>query len=203
MNILEDIWAIISSLSIVDYILYFGIITLICLIISLIYILKTEKMEQEERDFLENTPPQKDKTTSMEKEEEIDLQNIVNMIDENPKPLVDMTAYEEEQEQKAIISYDELLKAARTSEINYDNEELVDDVIPVKKIQINTMELPKLQEQESVISTMELPQKEPKLEVDTVSSIPASETQIKLFSYEKEEAFLKALQQLSELLNDT
>ena len=122
MNILEDIWAIISSLSIVDYILYFGIITLICLIISLIYILKTEKMEQEERDFLENTPPQKDKTTSMEKEEEIDLQNIVNMIDENPKPLVDMTAYEEEQEQKAIISYDELLKAARTSEINYDNE---------------------------------------------------------------------------------
>ena len=31
MNILEDIWAIISSLSIVDYILYFGIITLICL----------------------------------------------------------------------------------------------------------------------------------------------------------------------------
>ncbi|HIR74869.1 TPA: hypothetical protein IAB95_05170 [Candidatus Ventrenecus avicola] len=203
MNILEDIWAIISSLSIVDYILYFGIITLICLIISLIYILKTEKMEQEERDFLENTPPQKDKTTSMEKEEEIDLQNIVNMIDENPKPLVDMTAYEEEQEQKAIISYDELLKAARTSEINYDNEELVDDVIPVKKIQINTMELPKLQEQESVISTMELPQKEPKLEVDTVSSTPASETQIKLFSYEKEEAFLKALQQLSELLNDT
>lgn len=203
MNILEDIWAIISSLSIVDYILYFGIITLICLIISLIYILKTEKMEQEERDFLENTPPQKDKTTSMEKEEEIDLQNIVSMIDENPKPLVDMTAYEEEQEQKAIISYDELLKAARTSEINYDNEELVDDVIPVKKIQINTMELPKLQEQESVISTMELPQKEPKLEVDTVSSTPASETQIKLFSYEKEEAFLKALQQLSELLNDT
>ena len=203
MNILEDIWAIISSLSIVDYILYFGIITLICLIISLIYILKTEKMEQEERNFLENTPPQKDKTTSMEKEEEIDLQNIVNMIDENPKPLVDMTAYEEEQEQKAIISYDELLKAARTSEINYDNEELVDDVIPVKKIQINTMELPKLQEQESVISTMELPQKEPKLEVDTVSSTPASETQIKLFSYEKEEAFLKALQQLSELLNDT
>ena len=203
MNILEDIWAIISSLSIVDYILYFGIITLICLIISLIYILKTEKMEQEERDFLENTPPQKDKTTSMEKEEEIDLQNIVNMIDENPKPLVDMTAYEEEQEQKAIISYDELLKAARTSEINYDNEELVDDVIPVKKIQINTMELPKLQEQESVISTMELPQKEPKLEVDTVSSTPASETQIKLFSYEKEEAFLIALQQLSELLNDT
>ena len=160
-------------------------------------------MEQKERDFLENTPPQKDKTTSMEKEEEIDLQNIVNMIDENPKPLVDMTAYEEEQEQKAIISYDELLKAARTSEINYDNEELVDDVIPVKKIQINTMELPKLQEQESVISTMELPQKEPKLEVDTVSSTPASETQIKLFSYEKEEAFLKALQQLSELLNDT
>lgn len=197
MNILEDIWAIISSLSIVDYILYFGIITLICLVISLIYILKTEKMEQEDKDVFEESP------LDTSKDEEIDLQNIVNIIDENPKPLVDMTAYEEEQEQKAIISYDELIKAAQAGSLSYDNEELVDDVIPVKKIQVSPMELPKLKENESVISSLELPQKEPKLEVDTEVSPPPTTAQVKLFSYEKEEAFLKALQQLSELLNDS
>ena len=197
MNILEDIWAIVSSLSIVDYILYFGIITLICLVISLIYILKTEKMEQEDKDVFEESP------LDTSKDEEIDLQNIVNIIDENPKPLVDMTAYEEEQEQKAIISYDELIKAAQAGSLSYDNEELVDDVIPVKKIQVSPMELPKLKENESVISSLELPQKEPKLEVDTVVSPTPTTAQVKLFSYEKEEAFLKALQQLSELLNDS
>lgn len=197
MNILEDIWAIISSLSIVDYILYFGIITLICLVISLIYILKTEKLEQEDKDMFEEGP------LETSKDEEIDLQNIVNIIDENPKPLVDMTAYEEEQEQKAIISYDELIKAAQAGSLSYDNEELVDDVIPVKKIQVSPMELPKLKENESVISSLELPQKEPKLEVDTVVSPTPTTAQVKLFSYEKEEAFLKALQQLSELLNDS
>lgn len=197
MNILEDIWAIISSLSIVDYILYFGIITLICLVISLIYILKTEKLEQEDKDVFEEGP------LETSKDEEIDLQNIVNIIDENPKPLVDMTAYEEEQEQKAIISYDELIKAAQAGSLSYDNEELVDDVIPVKKIQVSPMELPKLKENESVISSLELPQKEPKLEVDTEVSPPPTTAQVKLFSYEKEEAFLKALQQLSELLNDS
>lgn len=197
MNILEDIWAIISSLSIVDYILYFGIITLICLVISLIYILKTEKLEQEDKDMFEEGP------LETSKDDEIDLQNIVNIIDENPKPLVDMTAYEEEQEQKAIISYDELIKAAQAGSLSYDNEELVDDVIPVKKIQVSPMELPKLKENESVISSLELPQKEPKLEVDTVVSPTPTTAQVKLFSYEKEEAFLKALQQLSELLNDS
>lgn len=197
MNILEDIWAIISSLSIVDYILYFGIITLICLVISLIYILKTEKLEQEDKDVFEEGQ------LETSKDEEIDLQNIVNIIDENPKPLVDMTAYEEEQEQKAIISYDELIKAAQAGSLSYDNEELVDDVIPVKKIQVSPMELPKLKENESVISSLELPQKEPKLEVDTVVSPTPTTAQVKLFSYEKEEAFLKALQQLSELLNDS
>lgn len=197
MNILEDIWAIVSSLSIVDYILYFGIITLICLVISLIYILKTEKLEQEDKDVFEEGP------LETSKDEEIDLQNIVNIIDENPKPLVDMTAYEEEQEQKAIISYDELIKAAQAGSLSYDNEELVDDVIPVKKIQVSPMELPKLKENESVISSLELPQKEPKLEVDTEVSPPPTTAQVKLFSYEKEEAFLKALQQLSELLNDS
>ena len=185
-NFFTDIWQIISSLSFIDYILYFAVVTLIILIVSLIYVIETEKLEEKEGSKEEIN---KEYTMNKEVNEEIDLQNIVNTIDENPKPLVDMTAYEEEQENKAIISYDELLSEIKQNEINYTKEEMVDDVIPVKKISVNPVEerMP-----------LELIAKEPKIEFETTSQ---EETKGKLFSYEKEEAFLKALQQLNELLN--
>lgn len=185
-NFFTDIWQIISSLSFIDYILYFSVVTLIILIVSLIYVIETEKLEEKE---ITKEQINEEYTMNKEVNEEIDLQNIVNTIDENPKPLVDMTAYEEEQENKAIISYDELLSEIKQNEINYTKEEMVDDVIPVKKISVNPVEerMP-----------LELIAKEPKIEFETTSQ---EETKGKLFSYEKEEAFLKALQQLNELLN--
>ncbi len=185
-NFFTDIWQIISSLSFIDYILYFAVVTLIILIVSLIYVIETEKLEEKE---ITKEQINEEYTMNKEVNEEIDLQNIVNTIDENPKPLVDMTAYEEEQENKAIISYDELLSEIKQNEINYTKEEMVDDVIPVKKISVNPVEerMP-----------LELIAKEPKIEFETTSQ---EETKGKLFSYEKEEAFLKALQQLNELLN--
>ncbi len=187
-NFFTDIWQIISSLSFIDYILYFAVVTLIILIVSLIYVIETEKLEEKELE-LAKEEINEEYTMNKEVNEEIDLQNIVNTIDENPKPLVDMTAYEEEQESKAIISYDELLSEIKQNEINYTKEEMVDDVIPVKKISVNPVEerMP-----------IELIAKEPKIEFET---IPKEEVKGKLFSYEKEEAFLKALQQLNELLN--
>ena len=106
--------------------------------------------------------------------EELNLRDIVSTIDENPKPLIDMTAYEEEQEQKAIISYDELIRDVNNKSISYDKEELVDDVIPVKRIQMN-MELPK--RKETIIQDLNLTQKEPKIEIEPIQSTS------KLFSF--------------------
>ena len=103
-----------------------------------------------------------------------------------------MTAYEEEQERKAIISYDELVRDANKESVLYDDEKLIDDIIPVKKIQTANLELPRRKEEGPV--RFELPKTEPPMEVET------KETS-KLFSYEKEEAFLKALKELNELLN--
>lgn len=183
MNILKDILTILTSLNIVDYILYFGVILLICLVVSLIYVLKDEK--EDNKDIVSNTS------------DELNLKDIVKEIDEKPAPIVDMTRYEEEQEQKAIISYDELVKSTQNT-LSYQKEEMVDDVIPVKQIQVMPMELPKFKDGDNILDSLNITQKEPKFEVDS-NTIETQE--FKLFSYEKEEAFLKALKELNELLN--
>ena len=183
MNILKDILTILTSLNIVDYILYFGVILLMCLVVSLIYVLKNEK--EDNKDVVSNTS------------DELDLKDIVKEIDEKPAPIVDMTRYEEEQEQKAIISYDELVKSTQNT-LSYQKEEMVDDVIPVKQIQVMPMELPKIKDGDNILDSLNITQKEPKFEVD---SNKVETQEFKLFSYEKEEAFLKALKELNEILN--
>ncbi len=190
-NILKDIWTVISSMTLIDFILYFAVITLIVLIVSLIYVIYTEKLENTSNvveEVLEDVPSSVP-VTPKEENLEFDLMSVIEEINENPKPLIDMTLYEEEQEKKAIISYDELLKSAN-KEINISKEELIDDVIPVKKLTLSSIESPK--------EITYIP-KEPKIEIDSVAS--EKPKQVPLFSYEKEEAFLRALQQLNELLN--
>ena len=113
-----------SSLSLIDYVLYFAILVLLILIVSLIYLLKTtdiyEEFDEEETD------------------DEIDLKKVTNQI-ENTKPEYEgLTDYEKEQEQKAIISYDELLEKAKNKEIIYDDEYDYEDV-QVKKINLDTL----------------------------------------------------------------
>ena len=193
MNIFQDIIDIFTSFGIVDYILYIAVVTLIILIVSLIYVMKNENEGSEEVELKDVSDEMQEK---MPLNEELDLQNIVNTLDESPKPIIDMTAYEEEQERKAIISYDELLQSANSKTISYDEEKLIDDVIPVKKIQTAPIELPKVKS-ETIIQNLDLKPKEPKIEIDELR------TSSKMFSYEKEEAFLKALKELNELSKGT
>ncbi len=188
-HLVNDIIHVFASFGIVDYILYIAVVTLIILIVSLIYVMKNEHDSIEEKGVEEVKKEMKEPNLL---NEELNLQDIVSTIDENPKPLIDMTAYEEEQEQKAIISYDELIRDVNNKTIQYDKEEMVDNVIPVKRIQMN-MELPK--RKETILQDLKLTQKEPKIEIEPIQSTS------KLFSYEKEEAFLKALKELNELLN--
>lgn len=181
MNIIKDILSVLASLSFVDYILYFSVLALILLIASLVYVMKTEDQEKEEQKEL---GVGSECVKKEERESEIDLQTIVNTIDENPKPLVDMTAYEQEQEQKAIISYEELLNESKKQQINYEEEQLIDDCIPAKKINLTHL-------------INETGAREPK----EVIQLSQDHHENLLFHYEKEEAFLKALQELNELLN--
>ncbi len=168
MNIINDLITVIKGLSLIDYILYFSVLILIILTVGLIYILKTDNNDIEKRknigsDFLEKP----------EETNELDLQHIATHIDEKPKPLIDMTSYEEEQEQKAIISYDELLNSNKKN-VTFEKEQLVDDCIPTKKINLTDMI------------------KEDKDE---------EYNQATIFHYEREEAFLQTLKELKRLLN--
>lgn len=161
MQFLKDIISFIHTLSFIDYILYFSVLTLIVLVISLIYILKNNDKE------LLNKPVQN------ELDDEIDLKNIVKTIDESPKPIIDMTEYENEQEEKAIISYEELLKTAQIP-IQYEEEEYIDNEVQVKKIDLE------------------------KLSNNTKDE---TKTEMKVIAYQHEEEFLKTLKQLNKLLN--
>ena len=164
MKLINDIISILTSLSFVDYILYFSVLALLILTIALIYVLKSEEQERSlgSEEMKEN-----------DNENEIDLEYIANNIKEKPEPLVDMTAYEEEQEQKAIISYEQLVKESNKKQLLYDKVELVDNLIPTKKINLSDMSKEKEEE------------------------IPETTT----FHYEREEAFLKTLKELNSLLN--
>ena len=157
MQFLEDIISFVKSLSMIDIILYFAVLVLIILIISLIYVIKTS---EEENDEEEKKPHQtisfpKFKIKQDEEKETkdaIDLKDIVSTIDELPKPIVDMNP------------------------LNYDTDELIDNEVRVKKVNLEQITNPNINEEP------------PKVEV-------------KLFQYEREEQFLKTLQKLNELLN--
>ena len=82
MNLLNDILTILGSLSIIDYILYFAVITLIILVVSLIYVIQTEK---EEKLIEKDSKVSEELVVNSSIKEELDLRAIVNNIDENPK----------------------------------------------------------------------------------------------------------------------
>lgn len=103
------------------------------------------------------------------------LESIVNNIEENYKPgNITLTEYESEQEKNAIISYEELIKSKDKLNISYDEEYISDtEEISIKKINLNNTET----------------------RVNNDSKL-----NVRLMSYDKEEAFLIALKQLQQNL---
>lgn len=162
-QLFNDIIGFTKSLTEVDLLLYFAVVVLIILVVSLIYIIKTSDDEEEVQ------------KATMFNEEDIDLKEVVTNIETTKPPVVEFTSYEEEQEEKAIISYDELISKSKLENINYDEEKVINDEVSVKKIALDHI----------TNSQME-------------NEVPRSNS---LFNYEKEEAFLKTLQALNELLN--
>jgi len=113
-------------------------------------------------------------TINKAKKDMIDLEAITKNIDENYKPInIKLTSYEQEQEDNAIISYEELLKQKTQTDISYDDSYIFDN----EKIDIKKIDL----EKEVEIS-------EPK------------RLNISLMNYEKEEEFLRTLRKLQENL---
>ena len=146
------------------------IISIILLIIVAVYLLTRVSVKEKYMD-----------TINRANKDMSDLEKITSRIEEEYKPVnIELTSYEQEQEDNAIISYDELLSNRDKNNNNgfsYDSKYKSDNDLSVKKIDLDN---------------------------NTASSkeeIPEERVKVQLFNYEKEEAFLKTLKQLqSELL---
>lgn len=118
-----DILNFLKSLTLIDYVLYFAILILIILVVSLIYLLKTTGID-EDSDELDDG--------------EFDIRNAVEQISQEQPKNIDLTEYEKEQEEKAIISYEELVNSIKRNKINYEDENN-DNNVSIKKVNLDNL----------------------------------------------------------------
>src|SRR5574344_623354 len=192
-NIIEDLISFFQSITLFDFFFFAAIIALIILIVVLIYIIKINNDGEEMYEEVDNNQEEdnlNNNVSLINDNDELDLKQISTAIaEETPKP-INLNAYEKEQEQKAIISYDELVaKEKDAEEINYKTEEDIAG-LKVKAVDMDNLtkpiELPKMKEATKIINE-DIPLEQSKNSV--------------LISYAKEEAFLEALKKLQSLLN--
>lgn len=161
MKIFNDIYNFIMALRFVDIVFYFSILILMILIVILIYFIKINKLEEDEKNKLGETQEMK----------------IAKELRDNMKSsdkMIQFTDYEKDQEDKAIISYDELLnKETNNYELNYETEEMHDD-LSVKKVDLDNL----VNKNNNAVSNLE----------------------VRVISFQKEEAFLEALKRLQKEL---
>ena len=186
MQIINDIISFIKTLSIVDIVFFFAVVALMLLIITLIHFVLENKYNEEIEDKEENKSKSeispKLEISKIEKKDEDeniwkeanDLLEIAAAL-EQAEPSSSLNHYEEEQEEKAIISYEELLERTNEWAINYSEEENIAEDLTIKKVDLNNL-------------------------VNKEISLKP-EIKVSVISYEKEEAFLAALKELQHLLN--
>ncbi len=159
-DIIENIFGFLYTLSMGDYIFLIATFVIILAFVYVLYLIKRDEdmgslYSNDDISYLENV---KEKLESEYKPNEIEL-----------------TDYEKEQEESAIISYEELIKNKNKMNISYDENYKSDtEEINVKKIMLNDKGI-----KEEDTKTLD----------------------VKLMNYDKEEAFLVALKQLQKNLS--
>lgn len=160
----ENLVGFIYSLSMGDYFFFIGTFLLIVLFVYILYLIKCSDGEEV-------------LNAVSEKKDDFDIEAVTKAIEKDYKPeTIRLTSYEEEQENNAVISYEELLKNKDKISVSYDDEyEFEEPTLSVKKFDLtNTSETPVIDE---------------------------SKLKVQLMSYEKEEEFLKALKDLQSNLS--
>lgn len=132
---------------------------IILLLISVLYLKMMNKKEKEMN------------TIKKARKDMLDLEAITKNIDANYHPInIELSSYEQEQENNAIISYEELVNNKDNANINYDEDyESGNADVDIKKVNLQDSYGVNLEEKNYSVNLM---------------------------SYEKEEAFLAALRKL-------
>ncbi len=201
MNLIKDIFRFFKLLSIVDIIFLVAIVVLLILLITLFYFIRINKDVLDEDDFFPpNNGNEKKEQVELKEEKQmnkiidkihiepkfddgdeyndeegelLDLESLTKKLQMEEKDRVSCTEYEKDQEEKAIISYEELLQKHNRYGLNYENEKTIDDLV-IKKVDLQNLE-------------------NKDIEDDFAG--------VRVISYKKEEAFLSALKELNSLLN--
>ena len=148
------------ALRLVDIIFFFAVLILMILIVTLIYFIKINNESEEKEKDLEET-------------QEMKIAKELRDSMKNNDATIKFTDYEKDQEDKAIISYDELVNKGANYELNYETEEMHDD-LSVKKVDLDNLV--------------------------NKSNSTASNIEVRVISFQKEEAFLEALKRLQKEL---
>ena len=159
MKIFSDIWSLLMALRLVDIIFFFSVLILMVLVVTLIYFIKINNVEE----------PKKD----LEETQEMKIAKELRDSMKNNDATIKFTDYEKDQEDKAIISYDELVNKGANYELNYETEEMHDD-LSVKKVDLDNLV--------------------------NKSNSTASNIEVRVICFQKEEAFLEALKRLQKEL---
>ena len=160
-DIIENIFGFLYTLSMGDYIFFIGTFIIVLAFLYVLYLMNRD----DDMGVLYNN----DDITSIE--------SIKETIEREYKPgNIELTDYENEQEENAIISYEELIKSKDKYVVSYDEEYKAEtEEISVRKINVNNF---------------------------AGDNEETSSLQVKLMSYDKEEAFLTALKQLQQNLTN-
>lgn len=174
MQIINDTVSFLKTLSLVEVVFFFAVLALMLLVIVLIYFLR-ENTGEVDNNITFKQSDNNMKIDTSNHDEITSLKEITEALENAEPSSIDLNKYEEEQEEKAIISYDELLKRKNDFAINYSEEESLDDDLTVKKVDLDHL-----------------------VNKDVVVK---PEIKVSVISYQKEEAFLEALKQLQQKLN--
>ena len=190
MNFFKDIYTFLKCLTLVDITFFVAIMTMLILLVTLIYFINdvlgeddffplvkndNEKVKEEVVEKLTETSSETVNSEYNDEEEALlDLDSLTKKLQEKENAeQITINNYEKDQEEKAIISYDELLQKQNKYAVNYEKEEVLDDLV-VKKVDLNDL-----------------------INKNVTDKIK----KVRVISYEKEEAFLNALKELNKLLN--
>ena len=149
-----------------DLLLFFVVISLVVISLAMVYLAYSQNQTFKKHLKENNTDNEMHELQLLSKE----LENIPKSTNS------ELTAYEDEQEKKAIISYDELIQNRNNVSIGYENKELIDD-IEIKKVDLS---------------------KTGELELDKIKQ--RDNSKVTLVTYEHEEEFLASLKKLQYLL---
>ena len=121
----ENLVGFIYSLSMGDYFFFIGTFLLIVLFVYILYLIKCSDGEEA-------------LNAVSDKKDDFDIEAVTKAIEKDYKPeTIRLTSYEEEQENNAVISYEELLKNKDKISVSYDDEyEFEEPTLSVKKFDL-------------------------------------------------------------------